>query len=232
MIENIKREAEHRGITRLCHFTPSRNLVHIMGGEFGILATQRLTEHERNVFTPNDLLRLDQHRDYICCSIEYPNAWYFNRARHANRLFQDWVVLLIAPYHLWTPGTKFAPRNAAAAYGRYISEGEAAFLALFAAEVEGSRGGIFSRTANQLTCCPTDEQAEVLVKDRIPVDDLLGIAVPTEAQARNEAARFSYLGVAMKPPPLLIIPEIFDPQALHRAIRSGRRPAETSWAVR
>ena len=59
MIEAIRRDAERRGTTRLCHFTPSRNLQHIAANRAGILATGQLTNDERATFNPTDLLRLD-----------------------------------------------------------------------------------------------------------------------------------------------------------------------------
>lgn len=140
MIVSIKREAERRNITRLCHFTPSRNLVHILTGETGILATKNLQANERSVFTPTDLERLDRHPGYICCSIEYPNAWYFDKAQVKDILFKDWVVLFINPKYLWLPETRFCQRNAASGYGSGIAEGEEAFLTMFADSVPGSKG--------------------------------------------------------------------------------------------
>src|SRR4028118_2268045 len=134
MIETIKQEVERRGITRLCHFTPSRNLVHILTGTTGILATKKLQTDERSVFTPTDLQRLDRHEDYICCSIQYPNAWYFDTAKskdELHELFKDWVILFINPKYLWLPGTRFCPRNAASGYGNLVAEGKEAFLSMF-----------------------------------------------------------------------------------------------------
>ena len=75
MIASIKREVIRRGITCLCHFTPSLNLIHIVSGTMGVLASKKLKEDERSIFTMTDLMRLDGHEGYISCSIEYPNAW-------------------------------------------------------------------------------------------------------------------------------------------------------------
>jgi hypothetical protein len=172
MITSIKREVESRGIRRLCHFTPSRNLVHILTGTTGILATKKLQENERNIFTQTDLERLDNHEGYICCSIEYPNAWYFDKARSKDLLFKDWVVMFINPQYLWLPSTRFCPRNAASGYGSGIAEGEEAFLAMFANSVPGSGGRTFTRGSTHLACCPTDNQAEVLILDQIGMSDI------------------------------------------------------------
>jgi hypothetical protein len=229
MIGHIREEAMHRGITRLCHFTPSRNLIHIATGRMGILATKHLKDDERSVYTPTDLLRLDQHERYICCSIEYPNAWYLARAQGNEPLFRDWVIILISPRYLWMQGTRFCSRNAAAAYGRDIAEGEAAFMGLFADSVTGGGGRIYRRSHLHLPCCPTDQQAEILVPDRISSKDILGVVVADETQAKNELARFRLAGIKDSPFNLIVAPLLFDRYRLSNSILGGTRPTETLW---
>lgn len=232
MIETIKQEVESRGITRLCHFTPSRNLVHILTGTTGILATKKLQKDERSVFTSTDLKRLDGHEACICCSIEYPNAWYFDKAKSKDELFKDWVVLFINPKYLWLPGTRFCRRNAASSSGKSVAEGEQAFFSVFAQSVSGAGGQNFTRSNTHLACCPTDNQAEVLIPDQIGTADILAIVVPTETQAKNEAARLSILGVPGDRFNFVIAPTLFDKQSLSNSIRSGKRPIETHWILR
>ena len=123
-MNGIRERANRRGVTRLCHFTPSRNLAHIASDTRGILASRHLKGDEAAIFNPTDKARLDGHTGHVCCSIQYPNAWYFRRARENERLFPDWVVLLIDARYLWQAGTKFCPRNAAAGHGRVVHEGE------------------------------------------------------------------------------------------------------------
>jgi hypothetical protein len=232
MIEQIKQEVELRGITRLCHFTPSRNLVHILTGITGILATKKLQKDERSVFTPTDLERFDRHEAYICCSIEYPNAWYFDIAKSKDELFKDWVILFINPKYLWLSGTRFCPRNAASGYGRSVAGGKEAFLSMFAQSVSGAGNKTFSRSNTHLVCCPTDNQAEVLIPDQIGTADILAIAVPTETQAKNEAVRLSILGVPRDRFNFVIAPTLFDKQSLSNSIRWGKRPIEKHWILR
>jgi hypothetical protein len=232
MIEVIKRAVENRGITRICHFTPSRNLSHILTGTMGILATKHLQDGERNIFTPTDLKRLDGHIGYICCSIEYPNPWYFDKARSQDTLFKDWVVLFINPQYLWTPGTLFCPRNAASDYGSAVAEGEQAFMSMFDRSVSGAGGMTFSRHPQHLTSCPTDNQAEVLVPDLIGISDITGIAISTEEQAKNEAARLEILGISEDQYRFIIAPDLFDKRKLSKLIRSGQRPNEIPWNPR
>ena len=211
-----------REITRLCHFTPSRNLGHIAEDPRGILASRHLEEDEKAVFNPTDSERLDGFPGHICCSIQYPNAWYFRIARSQERLFKDWVVLLIAPHYLWNTGTKFCPRNAAAEHGRLVGDGADAFEGLFAETVEGRR--TFRRGPRHLTSLPTDEQAEVLIPDRVERRDVIGIAVRDEAQAKRELVRLELLG--RRSPSLVIAPDFFEPERLSGLLRAGRIPVE------
>ena len=222
MTESIKVAAEGRGITRLCHFTPSRNLMHIANDRQGILASKHLKSNERSVFNPTDSKRFDGHPSHVCCSIQYPNAWYFRKAREGEKLFLDWVVLLIRSHYLWLSGAKFCPRNAAAGSGKYVQEGEQAFNSLFEETVEGSQ--TFTRGPLHPSFLPTDQQAEVLIPDRVEWWDVIGIAVYDEAQAKREASRLEMLQVSC--PPILIVPEFFNPQRLRGMLISGRTPEE------
>jgi len=218
LAETIKR----RGIRRVCHFTPSRNLGHILCGGRGILATKHLSASERDVFNPTDLERLDRHTGHVCCSVEYPNAWYFRKVRANERIFLDWVVLLIEADVLLEPSVKFCPRNAAAAYGRLADEGLEAFDAMYAPRVNGQR--TYFRTKEQSDAVPTDQQAEVLIPDAIPVAKLTGVAVRDRDQAATEVARLRQLQVEI--PPFVIAPLFFNAYALSSALRSGEVPEE------
>ncbi len=225
----IAQLAQQRGITRLCHFTPSRNLVHIASDKTGILATSKLQEGERGVFTATDLSRYDNRPGHICCSIQYPNGWFFSKARAADRLFQDWVVLLLKPDHLWSSGTEFCPWNAAAAFGSTIRTGVSGFNAMYEPVVSPPTGRQFRRTPQRLASCPTDDQAEVLISDAIPLSDVLGVVVQDEVQARNEHLRFQ---LAQIPTTLdfIIAPSFFAKYELSGLISRGLCPAETKWS--
>lgn len=233
MNPEIKEESMRRGITRLCHFTPSRNLVHIVSNDSaGILATSNLKKNERNVFNATDLKRLDKHEGYISCSIEYPNTWYFDIARSKDELFKDWVVLFIDPKYLWIADTRFCPFNAAAGNGGYVSKGMPAFLAMFSKRIITARGRSFTRSGEHLLCCPTDDQAEVLIPDQISLSDILGIAVSNEPQAKRENLRLQQAGGSKVKLNFVIAPELFDKRALSILIRLGKRPEEKPWSPR
>ena len=224
MIAEIQRVAVARGITRLCHLTPSKNLVHIATDPMGILASHRLAADNEATFNPIDHQRLDGFQDHICCSIEYPNAWFLRKVRTQDHLFDDWVILLVKAHYLWKVGTKFSPRNAAAEYGNLVSSGSDSFERLFAEETLGAQGQKFRRGATHPAFLPTDEQAEVLIPEAIPLFDLLGVVVQTSSQAKREIARMETLGVHL--PKFLIVPDMFNPTRLSHILRSGSRPPE------
>ena len=221
-IDTIRAQVKRRGITRLCHFTPSRNLAHIATDSKGILASIHLEWNEKAVFNPTDIERLDGYPDHVCCSVQYPNAWYFKRARGQDSLFLDWVVLLINPRYLWRTGTKFCHRNAASEYGKLVKEGTQGFTALFAETVQGSR--IFRRGSRYPAFLSTDEQAEVLVPDLIQQEDVIGIAVQDDDQAKREELRLKLLGWDY--PPIVIVSEFFNPYELSQCLRNGKIPNE------
>lgn len=229
MNEAIRAGAVARGITRLCHFTPSRNLGHIATQTQGILATQHLRADEKAILNPTDQGRFDGYPDHICCSIQYPNAWYFQKAREKEHLFRDWVVLLIAARYLWLPGTKFCPRNASANHGGQVRGGAEAFESLFAPNVQGAYSKTFHRSDSHPPWLPTDDQAEVLIPDRIQREDILGVAVRDESQAKRELARLEQLDAPVLQ--VVIAPLFFSAGQMSRSLRNGDLPVEREYHV-
>jgi hypothetical protein len=150
-----------------------------------------------------------------------------DKARAKDLLFRDWVILLIHPRYLWTEGTLFCPRNAAAEYGAHITDGEAGFRAMFARTVEGAYR--IERSTKHLEPCPTDNQAEVLIPDHVPVSDVLGVVVHSETQAKNETARLRLLNIPEGRLKFIVAPVLFDKYALRDCISGGRRPQEKEW---
>lgn len=224
MTASIRSKVTKRGIVRLCHFTPSRNLVHIATDPNGILASARLSVDEKAVFNPTDATRHDGFPNHVCCSVQYPNAWYFRKARANERLFADWVVLFLRPDPLWMPGTKFSARNAAAGYGTNVAEGGSAFDSMFAPSVTGAYGRTYTRTVRHPSWLPTDQQAEVLIPDRVAREDILGVAVASESQAKREHARLTQLEADI--PTIVIAADFFDPDRLSSRLLGGTTPAE------
>jgi hypothetical protein len=195
-----------------------------LAGRQGILSTSNLRSDERSVINATDLERLDGHNGHICCSIQYPNAWYFRKARRQERLFPDWVVLFISPHYLWAEGAVFCPFNAATGCGRHLGAGAVAFDALFVDSTTDTQGRTYCRGSTHPAFLPTNEQAEVLVPDQIDEGDILGVAVADEAQARRDLAALRILNVPL--PRLWIVPDLYSPQWLSTTLRSGQMPTE------
>jgi hypothetical protein len=225
----VAQQATRRAVTRLCHLTPFRNLLHI-ASEGALLSTAELQSNERAAFEPQDLARLDGHPDHICCSIQYPNVWYL-RSKRLNstplqRLFPDWVCLLIDPSYLWVDGTLFCHRNAAAGWGSYLAAGPDAFAGIYNDVVLGAKGSI-SRNQKPENC-PTDDQAEVLVPKRIPLEDANHIVVADESQARRTYTGLELIGAPVQKLRWTIAPEFFA-VALSGTLRAGHLPVEVPW---
>ena len=70
--KEIYEEMKKRGISRLCHFTKSKNFAHIINDFNGIIATDKLPEGYKDI---NDINRFDKKTDYVCCSVQYPNIY-------------------------------------------------------------------------------------------------------------------------------------------------------------
>ena len=221
-MNSIQRECASRGITRICHFTQSRNLAHIFDDPLGLCSTRTLQEHNLP-HNPTDTERFDGKDDLICCSIEYPNTYYFARVREREPLFRDWVVLMIEHSYLWHPATCFCPCNAARSCGAYIQMGIGGFLSLYTPKSPGFP--VYTRSARHLPAAPTDIQAEVLLKDPIPLDSITGIAVHTEDQAQREICRLNLQGITFDKP-IYIAPDFFNKTSLSRMIQRGVRATE------
>lgn len=219
----IQKECKIRGITRICHFTQSRNLAHIFDDPVGLCSNQTLKTSDMP-FNPTDPERFDGRDDLICCSIEYPNVYYFAKVRDQDPLFKDWVVLMIEPSYLWNPGTCFCPCNAARNHGGFIESGLNGFLSLYNSTSPGFP--YYTRSSKHLPSAPTDVQAEALLTDPIPIESIIGIAVQSSDQAQREICRLRLQGIMLKKT-IYIIPDFFDKMVLPRMIQNGVRAQET-----
>jgi hypothetical protein len=224
---DIQTIVAEKQITRLCHFTPFRNLLHIARENRGLLSTRRLQDDERAVFNQTDLQRMDGRPDYVCCSIEYPNTWYFRTARANEPLFKGWVVLIISPKYLWSDGTLFSTGNAAAGRGAGLASGSDALLRLYAPTVLGTGNRQYVRASTRLPACPTDEQAEVLIKDGIESADIVGVGVASEEDARGFLVALELAGATSWDVPFVIAPHFFQAGSFSSPVQRGIRLPET-----
>lgn len=209
---------EH-GVTRLCHLTMLKSLTHIITTSSGIVATNSISQDTKSV---NDFERRDGQLNYVCTSVQYPNSWYLRNiaGRNADKIFREWVVIYIDPKILNERNAKFCPCNASKSNGAYIDDNMDNIDSVFADCVLGR-----SRTPNMLSCCPTDDQAEVLIKDGIPSRFISGIAVKD-----NEIAGrvYSMLNLYVKNIPIYIAPEVINTE-WSQSVRSGEFPTEIQY---
>ncbi|MDR7074966.1 DarT ssDNA thymidine ADP-ribosyltransferase family protein [Fictibacillus barbaricus] len=211
-----------RGITRLCHFTKSNNLAHILRNESGIVANTFLDD-QKEILKRNDENRYDGKEDYVCCSVQYPNSWYLRKIKDVDPIFKEWVILFTNPVLMNQTSTLFCHRNAAAGRGIYIKNGEEGFSGMFRNPVQGQR--LMYRTNSMLSCCPTDDQAEVLIYKNISRSSIMAIAVPTLEQARKEKARLSFIPEVPRNINWIIAPNLFD-VSWSSIVRRGDIPGE------
>ena len=214
-----------RGVTRLCHFTKTKSFVHILNSSDGILATSFI---KADVKEQNDSNRFDGNLDYVCCSIEYPNSWYWEKvkSRDSDAIFREWIILYIDLEIVKHQKIKFCPCNAAFGNGSYIKKNISAFSELFDSVLtigEKSR----SRTSKMLTCCPTDGQAEVLVYSNIPLRYIKGVIVGSEAAADNIHA---ILKTCNKELDIFMAPDVCNTK-WSSLVRDGLRPTEKKFVV-
>lgn len=218
MMKAITVEARRRGIARLCHFTRSGTLPHVV--EAGAIRSAGDLRRSAEFHRPTDTKRLDNHLDHVSCSIEYPNVWYFKTVQDKDAVFVDWIVFLLDISLLDEPDTKFSPHNAASRTSS-IMGGREAFDMLFAKNTTQ-----YPRRPGHPDWWPTSDQAEVLVRGPIPMSKVLGIVVRDQDQAERETYRMREILPNATIPQIIIAPGFFTPKALSVAVRSGRRPVE------
>lgn len=209
-----------RGVTRLCHFTKFQSLTHIITLIDGVMASSSIRQDTKNV---TDTARYDGELDYVCCSVQYPNSWFLEKAIQNNhdKIFKDWVVLYVELSILNYKEAKFCPCNASKSYGAYIDNDIDNIESIFATSVSTFN---HPRSPKMLSCCPTDGQAEILIKDNIPRDFINGIAIGNEEVAKRVYAMLKIS--SMERIPLYIAPDVLSPN-WSKMIKNDRRPEET-----
>ena len=207
------------GVTRLCHLTLFKSLTHIIHS--GIKATHLIGQDIKSV---NDFERRDGLLNYICTSVQYPNSWYLKEAagRNKDKIFYDWVIIYINPSILNEREAKFCPCNAGKDRGAYIDSNMDNIDSIFASSVLGWN---YSRSPNMLPCCPTNGQAEILIKDNIPSDFINGIAVENNNIAERVYSTLKFYG---KNIPIYISPDVLS-TAWSNMVRQGEIPVETQY---
>jgi len=202
-----KKEISDRGIEHLIHFTPTINLLSIFEQskllsralleQFDIEQTDILDYIE---FT--DDIRFDD-KSFINLSVQHPNSFLFNRFREKtkNDVHVNWCVLKIDKKYIYQTDTLFSVTNAANSHNKRnvrVTGDINKFQMMFANSLQivtsynsknVSRNGLKSKY-------PTDEQAEILVKNEIAISDILEVCFKDEKDlAAGKAALSDYITV-------------------------------------
>lgn len=218
-------------LARLTHFTPALNLPSIFA-DGQLRSVKDLSEDVRACYRATDLRRLDGYPDKVCCSLQYPNGFYFDIARREADVvnYPDWVCLLLDKTVAAAQGSLFSPRNAAAAAARAVP-GVAGLNACYAPSVRGQGGQTRTRGPKHDPGSPTDVQAEALVTAPVPLSAIYAIVFPAEAAAVEEHGRLDRFGLL---PPAdiqwVISPDMFDKWAITEAVRSSCYFPDIIWS--
>lgn len=218
---------QERNITRLCHFTKSKNMPFILGegidSDNGILANNFISD--LSYLSKIDENRFDKHEEYICTSVQYPNCYYFSTVvkKSQTEIFNEWIILGISP-NIISDSTKFCQVNAATKGGRMIKKGNEAFESIFNETVTGKK--TFDRNKLYPKNVPTDIQAEVLIYNKIPKEYITSLIFPTEALAKRECLRLELCGVSISDYDVIVSKCLFEKKETVRLLQAGKIPEE------
>lgn len=203
-----------RGITRLCHFTRINNLPFIFGTDNagsipnGIVSRRIVKGSDLFTSLPRgmeytDAKRLDCREDLISTSIQVPNSKYFSRVINKEKIkgaFNEFCIVLINP-NIIDDETIFCPGNAATKGYRDILKddddkfkGLEAFKCLFR-DVNNPKHGLIKRGIYLPNNYTTDEQAEVMIPNHIPVNYIDGIVFKDKETAIMESDKLQLCNV-------------------------------------
>ena len=150
-----------RQIHRLCHFTHVSNLNNILKN--GILSSRNIPYSQWN-----DKDRVDGYTEYVCTSVELPNTYCLNNmVQKTGTNIEDWIIFKINPYII-DDTSLFCPVNAAKERGKYVSDGVEAYESIFLNDG-------WTRNPHWISSVPSNLQAEVLIKEYIPVNQIEAI---------------------------------------------------------
>ncbi len=200
----FKKEISDRGIEHLIHFTPTINLLSIF--EQGKLLSRALLEKfdidQTDIFDYiefTDDIRFDD-KSFINLSVQHPNSFLFNRFREKtkNDVHINWCVLKIDKKYIYKTDTLFSVTNAANSHNKRnvrVTGDIGKFQMMFANSLQivtSYNSRTISRNGLK-TKYPTDEQAEVLVKNEISISDILQVCFKDEKDlAAGKAALSDY----------------------------------------
>jgi hypothetical protein len=200
----FQKEILDRGIEHLIHFTPTINLLSIF--EQDKLLSRALLEQfdieQTDIFDYvefTDNIRFDD-KNFINLSIQHPNSFLFNRFREKTKddIHIKWCVLKIDSKYIYQKDTLFSVTNAANSHNKR-NVGVTGDINKFSMMFETSLKIVTSYNSktvsrnNLKSKYPTDDQAEVLVRNEISRMDILQVCFKDEKDlAEGKAALNDY----------------------------------------
>lgn len=224
--EQVASYLAERGVRRLVHFSPTRNLHRIV--QSGSLRSVTTLSELGLAFAPTDRARNDRHPEMTCCSIEYPNVYYLNKAKEKDPNFPGWAFFLLRPAVATRDGVLFSTRNASASEAA-VGPGADALRELYADRIRGAWGKTYTRGSAHRVASPTDLQAEVLVPHDIPLGDLFTVALPSASHVAQERGHLARLGLDPDTVSWSVAPEMFDVMKVRDAVTLGAALRESPW---
>lgn len=176
-----------RNIQYLVHFTPTINLVGMC--ETGYILPRHelmrldLFNEEMSDYTEfTDEVRLDDDK-YINTSVQHPNDFLLKKfkERSKDKPWVRWCVIKINPKYIYDDETLFSVTNAANRYNREevgVTGDFEKFKSMFADTVTIVSAN-YTMQKNRVDLpenLTTDNQAEVLIRKKIPFSDIIEIA--------------------------------------------------------
>lgn len=217
----LKKEVNIRRIDHLIHFTPTINLYSILeNGELMSRAKLECLDIEQfdilDYVQFTDDIRYDD-KNYINLSLSGPNTFLFSKFKEKtqNDPTITWCILKIEKKFIFYHDTLFAVTNAAsnAAKNQFgISGGLEKFRMLFKEQLNiNTFNGVRTLTRNGIhPKYPTDVQAEILVKDKIPSDSIITVCFESEEKMAEAKAAMSSFDTSN----FVVDKEIFLPNRL------------------
>jgi len=212
------KEIADRKIQYLIHFTPTINLYSILEHK-SLLSRESLENIDVDNYDILDYIQFTDNiryddKSFINLSISSPNTFLLSKfiERTRDDVSISWCILKIDPKHIYDDETLFSVTNAASvsAQKQYKIKGDIdTFSLLFNDKLiinnnqnnrELTRGSIKNKY-------PTDIQAEVLVKNTIPISSIISICFVNDTQLAEAKAAM----IEFNTDKFIVDPLIFNP---------------------
>lgn len=200
----FKKEIENRNIEFLIHFTPTLNLYSILEQE-KLMSREILENLDIEQFDILDYVKFTDNvryddKSYLNLSLSGPNTFLFSKFRQktSNDITINWCVLKIDPKYIYENHTLFSITNAASNSAKRqfgISGDLQKFKQLFATELNiNTFNGVRKLTRGNIADkYPTDIQAEILIKNSLPLNSIISICFQSEEKlAEAKAAMYEF----------------------------------------